>query len=382
MGHTTASRRLEMQLRLAIESGQLKAGDQVSTIRQLSEQYDLSFDATRSVIARLEKQGYLQRKRGSGTFVAEWHGNLTEGLSNSNGLTKKQNKSVALLLDNKVHHFGRFYDHLVDCLQLGGFGTSVFTWRQGWGEPEFEPVLSQLQESPPHAIVLQYLDNGRYDHHINALAQKHGTRVIVAMAGKMRRPANWHSVYTDMDLSASLAVRYLLNRGHRQIGVVAHERNIVPNLPIASRKRSVGHTDMIIGAGHEMRKEGIRHGLHVYYHQRVDTINGAAPMHPVNRELMCQWLSSPNCPTAFIGEDYRMAALLRIAQENSIKLPQNFQVVGIGHTPWASLMGFPSVWQREDLIAEHVMNLIKMDDRLFEGVAHRIVLQPQLVERP
>lgn len=382
LGHTMTTSRLETQLRQAIDSGQLKVGDKVATIRNLAEQYGLSFDATRGVIAKLEKLGYLHRKRGSGTFVADRHG--TEGVAMlSNPVSsRRQNKTVALLLDNKVHHYGRFYDQLVDCLQLGGYGTSVFTWRQGWGEQEIEPVLEQLEEAPPHAIVIQHFNNGCYDERINQIALKHGTRVISSMTGSMPRPANWHSVYTDTQVASAMAARRLLDQGHQNIGVIVHDRTIRSDTPIASRKRSTGHSNMIIGAGHEMRKDGIRHGLHVYYHHRIDDVKGSSPMDPVNRELVRQWLSAPNCPTAFIGEDFRMAALLRVAQEHHIQLPDNFQVVGVGNTPWAALMEFPSVWLREDLVAEHVMHLVKMEDRLFEGVAHRIVLEPQLVERP
>jgi hypothetical protein len=44
-------------------------------------------------------------------------------------------------------------------------------------------------------------------------------------------------------------------------------------------------------------------------------------------------------------------------------------------------MNIPSVWFREDIAAEHVVNLIKMDDHLFKGVNHQIEIEPELVLR-
>ena len=99
-----------------------------------------------------------------------------------------------------------------------------------------------------------------------------------------------------------------------------------------------------------------------------------------NKQQAMDWLTSPDRQDAFVGEDYRIAALLRVAFENNIKLPENFQVVGIGNTPWAKLMGFPSVWLREDLAAEHVMNLIQMKDVLFNSFSHQVMIKPKLVE--
>lgn len=381
LGDSTAVGRLVSQMRQAVEKGDLRVGDKIATLRNLSQKYEISFDATRGAIARLESLGYLTRKRGSGTFVADWQ--KKQGVMDQprHGIIKQQNKTVALLLDNKVHHHGRFYDHLVDCLQLGGYKSSVFTWRQGWGDEEMLPVLEHLEQDPPHAIVIQQLDGGRYDQQVEAIANKNGTRVISSFLGWPQRPERWHAVLADTQAAASIATRYLLNQGHKRIGLIVHDRHITQTEPATWRKRWYGHSFLILGVGHEMRRDNIRHGMRVYYQQRIDKIHGADPTHVINKELVCKWLSEPNCPTAFIGEDFRMAALLRTAQENNIKLPDNFQVVGIGNTPWASLMGFSSVWLREDLAAEHVINLVQMNDRLFEGVAHQIKLQPQLIER-
>ena len=68
MRDTTASSRLITRLRDSIESGELRAGDKLATIRNLAHQYDITFDAARSAVARLESMGYVIRKRRSGRY--------------------------------------------------------------------------------------------------------------------------------------------------------------------------------------------------------------------------------------------------------------------------------------------------------------------------
>jgi DNA-binding LacI/PurR family transcriptional regulator len=342
----------------------------------LAKQYDISYITARNAIAKLEAMGYLISRHGSGTYVAD-----PKEVQAKWERMKTEKKTVALLLDTKVHHYGTFYDRLVSLLQLGGYKTSIFTWQTGWGDEEMMPVLNELQESPPHSIVIQQIRSGTYDGRINAIAKKAGTRVISSFLPSTPRPANWCKVHCSRHKAAVLAGRYLVEQGHQRIGLITHERFVDPDFLPNARKRFCTHTDLILGLGHELRQHEMRHAMSIYYLKRIDEINGANPTHPDNMDLMASWLESPNCPTAFVGEDFRVASLLRVAQQRKIKLSKNFQVVGLGNTPWSALMNIPSVWFREDIAAEHVVNLIKMDDHLFKGVNHQIEIEPELVLR-
>ena len=364
------------QFRAAIESGKIPVGHKVATLRTIATQNDISYDAARTAMAKLEGLGYLVRRQGSGTFVTDW-----KQKSQVNRLRRTDRKTVAMLLYNKVHLYGLFYDRLVSSLQLGGFPTNVFTWKSGWGYDEMTPVLDQLEEAAPHAIVIQQICSGAYDSQVDAIARRVGTRVISSFLCSIPRPEGWCQVHCSMRVAASLAARHLIDKGHRKIGVVTHQRYVNPSVYGLSRKRLFNHTDVILGVGHELRNENLQHALRICYHKRIDAINGANPDAPENVQRMKQWLRSPDCPTAFIGDDYMVAALLKTASENHIRLPKNFEVVGIGNTPWSSFMNFSSVWLREDVAAEHVVNLIKMEDRLFQDVEHQIKIKPQLVIR-
>ena len=154
LGDDTAVGRLVSDMRFAIESGQLRVGDKLVALRKLSVQYGISVDAARGAMARLDEMGYVTRRQGSGTFVANWQQAQDLAAVVHPVVKQQQKKTISMLLDNKVHHYGRFYDHLVDCLHLGGYNSSVFTWRHGWGDQEMLPVLQSLDEAPPCAVVV------------------------------------------------------------------------------------------------------------------------------------------------------------------------------------------------------------------------------------
>ncbi|HUV15940.1 MAG TPA: GntR family transcriptional regulator [Pelolinea sp.] len=57
-------------LRQQIENGKFKAHDAIPSERQIEEQYNLSRPTIRQAIDLLERQGYLYRVHGKGTFVS------------------------------------------------------------------------------------------------------------------------------------------------------------------------------------------------------------------------------------------------------------------------------------------------------------------------
>src|SRR5881275_196000 len=57
-------------LRSAVASGALQPGERLPPLRELAEGLGLNTNTVRAVIAELERQGFLDARQGSGTFVA------------------------------------------------------------------------------------------------------------------------------------------------------------------------------------------------------------------------------------------------------------------------------------------------------------------------
>ena len=68
---TPLYKQLEEKLQHEIETGERPAGSRLPTENELSETYHVSRVTVRKALAGLSELGYLDRKSGKGTFVAE-----------------------------------------------------------------------------------------------------------------------------------------------------------------------------------------------------------------------------------------------------------------------------------------------------------------------
>jgi GntR family transcriptional regulator len=67
---TPAYKRIQESILKRIDSGQLKPGDAVDSERELARLHSVSLMTARHALAGLEREGMVERRRGSGTFVA------------------------------------------------------------------------------------------------------------------------------------------------------------------------------------------------------------------------------------------------------------------------------------------------------------------------
>jgi GntR family transcriptional regulator len=65
-----AYRRIQYALRKRIEAGELQPGDAVPSERELARNHEVSLMTARHALAELEHDGLVDRRRGTGTFVA------------------------------------------------------------------------------------------------------------------------------------------------------------------------------------------------------------------------------------------------------------------------------------------------------------------------
>lgn len=119
----------------------------------------------------------------------------------------------------------------------------------------------------------------------------------------------FNTVSTGDKESAYHAVRYLLERGHRRIGLVH-----APLVYAANRKRYDGYVEAITEAG--LR---VDHTLIASAGYEVpETVSAAAAL-----------LSTAHRPTAvFCTDDYKATGVLRAAQQLGLRVPEDLSVMG------------------------------------------------------
>jgi len=64
---------LKNRIRLLVERRELRAGQQLPTVRELALNLNINANTVARVYADLEREGYLSRRRGVGTFAVERH---------------------------------------------------------------------------------------------------------------------------------------------------------------------------------------------------------------------------------------------------------------------------------------------------------------------
>ena len=98
-----------------IESGELPTGTRLPGVRALGERFDCNYHTVRHAFKKLEKQGYIELKPGSGTFVTDKAvDHLKQKLSADKVLRKTEELGVLLPLKqwgyyvvsliNQLHH--------------------------------------------------------------------------------------------------------------------------------------------------------------------------------------------------------------------------------------------------------------------------------------
>ncbi|MCZ0703028.1 GntR family transcriptional regulator [Natronobacillus azotifigens] len=97
-------KQLEKIILDSITKGELSAGDQISTEKELSTKYNISRITVRKALENLEKQGYLTRISGKGTFIADKV--LLKDISNTLGFSEnillQGKKPGAKVIENKI----------------------------------------------------------------------------------------------------------------------------------------------------------------------------------------------------------------------------------------------------------------------------------------
>jgi len=106
-GNTPAYKKIQNVIRKRIEGGHLKIGDAVDSERELARIHSVSLMTARHALASLEREGVVERRRGSGTFVAppKIHFNklmsYTEHMS-SRGLAPRSRVLASKVIDHQL----------------------------------------------------------------------------------------------------------------------------------------------------------------------------------------------------------------------------------------------------------------------------------------
>jgi len=151
-----AYKRIQLAIRRRIESGHLKPGDVVDSERELAKAHNVSLMTARHALADLAREGMVERRHGSGTFVAppKIHFNklmsYTEQM-NSRGLSGGSRVVSSGVLDNEPEISARLSlaatTHLAVLERVRNAADEPFALETSYlSADEFPNVLTAVQE--------------------------------------------------------------------------------------------------------------------------------------------------------------------------------------------------------------------------------------------
>jgi DNA-binding LacI/PurR family transcriptional regulator len=295
-------------LRERIRSGELKVGDRLPSYAEMYRRYGATTATVQRVCDLLEQEQLIERRFGSGVYVAEPRKNCTGNIGFI-GTASYKAPSVP------------FHQHLVGAMQQA-VGTNqqhllYLGTADSWdvnacdkvdgvllcNVENPEPILRALPEYLPRVSVLTIVDGVT-------------------------------SVGVDDYRAAQLAVRHLIDLGHRRIAC------LMEKLPSEGRRRYAGYRDALLEVGIEADPRWARLTDSVYGGKTQWTT--AQPYREWARRQMSAWLSEDwsetNCTAILVQNEVAAMGVMQILQKAGIRVPEEVSVIGFDGTELCDLV--------------------------------------------
>jgi GntR family transcriptional regulator len=183
-GAEPAYKRIQNAIRQRIESGRLKPGDVVDSERELARAHGVSLMTARHALADLAREGVVERRHGSGTFVAPPKIHFNKLLSYTEQMT-----SLGLAIRSKIVSTGIVNREHEIAARLGLAPTSRLV--------RIERVRSAGDEPVAHEVC--YLSAEDFPKLIDAPLDK------VSLFKLLERDCGVELAYSDDEIDSTLA---------------------------------------------------------------------------------------------------------------------------------------------------------------------------------
>lgn len=288
---------LHAQVRLALRSvieEHFEDGQQFWTELGLVEQLGLSQITVRRALHDLTREGLLERRRGSGSFVRK----EKAGQIRSLGIFIPAYNSAL---------FSSMLDHWAYLLRGSGRRIHIYHTHQGESVAE---ALSHLQGTADTEGIILCGNSSQVTRELFDALKARGFRMVNVDSMVSGLPCTYVGV--DNEIGIRLSLRHLMDLGHRSVVLFVKEpedsENVTMRMQVFSRlAREMGLESAIVSC-------------------QIHTDTG--PKFTVTEALDGMW-SQPNRPTAVLGvSDASAWAVLRWCVQRGLLVPDELSVMG------------------------------------------------------
>jgi GntR family transcriptional regulator, arabinose operon transcriptional repressor len=345
-----------------IQDGQYKSGDKLPSEQELASMHQVSVITSKKTLDELEKDGYIYRIKGSGSFVTdERQADKTNQLN-----------IIAMVLplgSNTGGGMELFYS--VEMIaKSNGYYVSVEN-THGSCQKEREIILSLLRDNIKGIIYYPTYTSENFD-----LIKKLATeKYPIVVIDKLIHDIEVDTVHCD-NYSASFAMtKYLIQSGHRSIAFVCEgyidERSSL-------RERFLGYCDALVESGIPMNIDLIFYpnsGYQLSLEKNEKTI--------FFKNVADKIINDRSVTAVQVASDADAVDFIRVCTKKGISIPDDITVVGFDDLDIASYItpALTTAKQNFKLIGQNAAELVfkRLADR--EKKAEKILIPADLVIR-
>ncbi|MEA4888063.1 MAG: GntR family transcriptional regulator [Clostridiaceae bacterium] len=342
-----------------INSRQLLPGQQLPTEFELARQFGVSRITSKRALEELEKEGYIRRKRGQGSFVSAQSAKTSSG---------PINKIISLILPHfHAESWAMAYiKGAMDYLNPRGFFLSI----HGTGDVNERAILYQLVHEGVGGII--YYPDYTVSH-IDVLTAISMNRIPLVTIDKYYDGLPISSVVSDNYQGEYMAVRHLVELGHSHIALICSsqigERSSV-------RDRFLGYCYALRDSGLEIIQDYILDDYFRVMHQYKDQNES----HEFLKSRLQSLLQS-NVTAMLIENDYEGITIYRLLKEMGVRIPEDLSMIGFDNSEMLVHNGIymTTINQHFHQIGSKAADLIvaQMDDP--DAAPQHIVLPVELI---
>ena len=348
---TTLAQQLKQQLNWLIASGQLKEGDLLPSVRRAASRLGINFNTVRSAYQKLEADGLVQTRQGTGTTVLPNDPQRLVRLA-----AAPRSHTVGVIIPSLASPF--YLSFLQGVESVAGPARTMLILGVTHDDPgAAQRCYAQLAARQVDGILLVSQDDSAF---VSLKGSPPGGRLQPQPLPLVA--ADWpaspgYAVNLDLENAGYQATRHLLEHGHRQVGLVTYAIDLANVLPVNQGYQRALHE---AGIAADPRLIERVHGF--------DATAGEAGA----RRLL--GLDQPPKAMFAISDMMAMGACSAI-QQAGLRVPEDVAVIGVDDIPLAALVS-PSL----STVAAPALQLGQESMKLLESlVAGKRLLRKQIV---
>jgi len=349
---TSKYKQIREWIRESIESCHFRPGDKLPSESELCRQFDVSRNSVRQAIKILVNEGWLESKKGIGTFCLL----KTRQLTNDIGL---------ICYFSGSYIFPRISTGCDQIAHRNGF--HILLKQSEFDYEKERQILIELQKRGVDGIIISpyYSGNGLSNQDLLLAMEESGTPVV--LIDNYFPDSSFTRIAMDDLAGGRLVAKHLWDKGHRRIGILS-DADYYPK---------------------QMRKQG---ALEFLEEMKADVreywlldFKGPAPSGRAFALVDSFFSSGKELPSAFIcTNDEESIDLYKAAAKHGLKIPENLSVISFDNSNLSELPGIaltsvdhPGQYMGE-LATRIILERIQNPEVVCQTTS---LIQPKLIER-